>query len=512
MKKLLEIKNLSISFGKQQLVRDISFDIRQGRITALVGESGSGKSITAKSITGLLDNARYSDSTRIIYHGKNAPRTLLEGNSPAADMVHIRGRDISMIFQEPISALNPVHNIGRQIAEAISLHNPSLTRDEVRSRVLQLIHDVGLDAIKHRLRDYPHQFSGGQCQRIMIAMAIANNPRLLIADEPTTALDVSVQERVLSLLKDLSRTRNLAMLFITHDLDIVRDMADDVLVMKDGEIVECGSVREVFDNPQHEYTRMLMNATITSTRPPYDRKNPRDILQIRALNVTFPAPRSIFSRKREEFHAVRDISLTLKNGMSLGIVGESGSGKTTTALAIMRLIKSTGNIIFNGTDISQLSNREMRKIRADMQIVFQDPHGSLNPRMNIGDIMREGLRLHNPSMSASDITVRIRGALGDVRMEGDILHRYPHQFSGGQKQRINIARALSLRPSLLVLDEPTSALDVSTQAEIVSILKEMQEKRDMSYIMISHDLRVVRSLCHEVIIMKTDGDENHSRP
>jgi len=476
-------------------VHNVSFDVHAGETVAIVGESGSGKSVTALSTVSLLpDNAVITgDATYLGEQMLGAEQKTLR---------RIRGNDISFIFQEPMTSLNPLHTIEKQVAESLALHQ-RITGAKARARILELLKKVGIDNPETRLEAYPHQLSGGQRQRIMIAMALANKPDLLIADEPTTALDVTIQAQILELLANLQRREGMGMLFITHDLNIVRRISDRVCVMQNGEIVESGPTKDIFDNPQHDYTRKLLAAGAAGQPAPLP-TDARTVLSVEDLRVWFPIKRGILRRTVGHIKAVNQASFTINAGETLGIVGESGSGKTTIALAILRLISSEGAIRFQGQDIAALKNAQMRPLRKDIQIVFQDPFGSLSPRMTVEQIIAEGLGVHEveTGQNTRQLVVDI---LREVGLDPAMMERYPHEFSGGQRQRIAIARAMILRPGLLVLDEPTSALDMTVQSQIVDLLRELQEKHRLAYLFISHDLKVVRALSHKVLVMK-DGD------
>ncbi|WP_296989332.1 ABC transporter ATP-binding protein [Thalassospira sp. UBA1131] len=493
---LLAIRDLAVKFADVTAVKDVSFTLDRGETMALVGESGSGKSVTALSILQLLPYPRASHpSGSIIFDGQEMvgakERTLRK----------IRGNRISMIFQEPMTSLNPLHNIEKQVGEVLLLHK-GLRGAKARARILELLELVGIPDPASRLKALPHELSGGQRQRVMIAMALANEPELLIADEPTTALDVTIQAQILELLKDLQSKLGMALLLITHDLQIVQKMAQTVCVMKDGEIVEAGQARALFDDPKHDYTKKLLSA-VPSGEAPALPENATELLETSNIHVQFPIGRKgILGRPDHYLNAVDQISLTLKQGETLGIVGESGSGKTTLAMAILRLLKSTGDIRFAGQDIRDFSGADLRKLRRDMQVVFQDPFGSLSPRMSIAQIVGEGLEIHAPDLSQAEREARIAEALDEVDLPQNAMDRYPHEFSGGQRQRISIARALVLKPRFIVLDEPTSALDMSVQAQIVELLRDLQARHKMAYLFISHDLRVVRALSHRVMVMK----------
>jgi microcin C transport system ATP-binding protein len=496
---LLAVKDLSVAFrqgGTTTLAVDhVSFSLHKGETLALVGESGSGKSVSALSILKLLAYPAASHpSGEIWFKGEN----LLDHDE--ADLRRVRGNDITMIFQEPMTSLNPLHTVERQIGEILELHQ-GLTGAAAQARVVELLGKVGIRDPKTRLQDYPHQLSGGQRQRVMIAMALANNPELLIADEPTTALDVTVQAQILKLLKDLQAEFGMALLLITHDLGIVRHMADSVCVMQKGKVVEQGSAKALFANPQHPYTRMLLAAEPKGSAPPAQ-PGAEVVAEARNLKVWFPVKRGFLRRTTGHIKAVDGLDVQVKAGQTLAIVGESGSGKTTLGLAMMRLISSQGDILFRGKRIDGLRNREMRPLRKDMQIVFQDPFGSLSPRMSIVQIVEEGLRIQHPQLSAAERRERVAQSLSEVGLDPSAMDRYPHEFSGGQRQRIAIARALALDPKFIMLDEPTSALDMSVQAQVVDLLRNLQKKHDLAYLFISHDLKVVRALANDVIVMR----------
>jgi microcin C transport system ATP-binding protein len=497
---VLSVRDLRIEFpGHGQAVaavRGIDFDIMPGEILALVGESGSGKSATALSILDLLPpDSRARASGSIQYQG-----TELVG-APQSALRQLRSNRIGMIFQEPMTSLNPIHQIGRQVVEVLRTHQPGSYKILI-AKTLDLLHQVGIPDPERRMASYPHELSGGQRQRVMIAMAIANQPDLLIADEPTTALDVTVQAQILDLLREMRERLGMAILLITHDLGIVRTMADRVAVMRQGEIVETANAATLFSEPKHPYTRMLLAAEPKG--PPLAvRPNAPEVLCGRDIQVRFPIRSGVFRRISGHVQAVAGIDLSVRAGETLGIVGESGSGKTTLGLALLRLLPSTGVISFQGRDLEPLKPSQMRELRRRMQIVFQDPYGSLSPRMTVGDIIGEGLRAHRIAMGGE--RERLVGeALAEVGLDTEMRHRYPHEFSGGQRQRIAIARAMVLRPNLVVLDEPTSALDRSVQAQIVDLLRDLQARHGLAYVFISHDLRVVRALASEVLVMR-DG-------
>ncbi len=495
---LLTVENLTIAFRQDgQLtpaVHGVSFTVDRGETVALVGESGSGKSVTALSTVSLLgDSAEVSGSVR--YDGQEMI------GAPARLLRKVRGNDISFIFQEPMTSLNPLHTLEKQLAESLALHQ-GLTGDAARARIIELLTEVGVRDAESRLGAYPHQLSGGQRQRVMIAMALANEPDILIADEPTTALDVTIQAQILDLLAEL-KSRDMGLLFITHDLTIVQRIADKVCVMKDGYIVEAGPTAEVFANPQHAYTRKLLGAQAVGRPDPVPEDAPV-IVETENLRVWFPIQKGFLKKTVGYVKAVNDASISVRAGETLGIVGESGSGKTTLALAIMRLIGSDGRITFCGEDVNRWSTRKLRRRRADMQIVFQDPYGSLSPRMTCAEIIAEGLGVHgNPD--GRPVRDLVGEVLDEVEMPRNSMDRYPHEFSGGQRQRIAIARAMILRPKLLVLDEPTSALDMTVQVQIVDLLRRLQVKYGLAYLFISHDLTVVRAMSHKIIVMK-QGD------
>ena len=496
---LLQVRDLSVAFrteeGVSEVVHRVSFDLETGRTLALVGESGSGKSVSAMSVLQLLPYPLASHpSGSILFDGMEmvgASEEVLRG---------VRGNRVSVIFQEPMTSLNPLHTVRRQIGEILEVHR-GVTGAAADRRILELLDLVGIRDAEKRLDSWPHQLSGGQRQRVMIAMALANEPDLLIADEPTTALDVTIQAQILQLLQELQQRLGMAMLFITHDLGVVRKMAHDVCVMTDGEIVEQGPTERVFETPQHAYTRHLLASE------PKGRPGARDaaapaLMECDGLKVWFPIKAGVFRRTIDHVKAVDDISLTVRRGHTVGVVGESGSGKTTLGLALLRLISSDGPIRFEGENIDGLTFKLLRERRADMQIVFQDPFSSLSPRLSIGEIVEEGLRVHRPDLEREDRRAAVARALGEVDLPPDCLDRYPHEFSGGQRQRISIARALVLKPRFLVLDEPTSALDMSVQAQIVELLRDLQARHDLAYLFISHDLKVVRALADEVVVMR----------
>lgn len=498
---LLDVKDLSVAFkqgGRSFLAVDhVSFAINKGETLALVGESGSGKSVSALSILKLLPYPAASHpSGQILFKGQD----LLTASEP--NLRSVRGRAITMIFQEPMTSLNPLHSVEKQIGEILELHQ-NIKGQKARDMIVGLLEKVGIRDAVSRLQAYPHQLSGGQRQRVMIAMALANKPDLLIADEPTTALDVTVQAQILKLLKDLQNEFGMALLLITHDLGIVRNMADQVCVMQKGKIVEAGAAQKVFADPQHDYTKMLLAAEPKGQPPKADLTAPT-IIETKNLKVWFPIKQGFFRKTTGHIKAVDGLDLTLRVGQTLGIVGESGSGKTTTGLAIMRLISSQGEISYGGQRIDGFKSSQMRPLRKDMQVVFQDPYGSLSPRLSILQIVEEGLMIQQPNMKAAQRRENVEQALTEVGLDPNHMDRFPHEFSGGQRQRIAIARALVLQPKFIMLDEPTSALDMSVQAQVVDLLRALQVKYGLSYLFISHDLKVVRALANEVIVMR-DG-------
>jgi microcin C transport system ATP-binding protein len=496
---LLQIRDLSVSFdtpgGEVQAVRHLSLDINKGETVALVGESGSGKSVTALSILQLLPYppARHPSGS-IRFEGQEVV------GAPEPVLRRVRGNRIAMIFQEPMTSLNPLHTIEKQVSEVLFVHK-ALGRAAAHARTLELLRLVGLRQAEQRLGAYPHQLSGGERQRVMIAMALANEPDLLIADEPTTALDVTIQAQILTLLKRLQAQFGMALLLITHDLTIVRKIAGRVCVMTQGEIVENGPTAEIFAQPRHAYTRHLMEAE-PKGQPLAAPADAPAVMAAQDVKVWFPIKGGLLRRTVDYLKAVDGISVTVREGHTVGIVGESGSGKTTLGLALLRLLRSEGGIQFRGRDIQGLASKTLRPLRREFQVVFQDPYGSLSPRMSVGQIIEEGLRVHGLGRDAGERRAMIDQVLREVGLDPDIQDRYPHEFSGGQRQRIAIARAMVLRPRFVVLDEPTSALDMSVQAQIVDLLRELQARHRLAYLFISHDLRVVRALSSEVIVMR----------
>ena len=491
---LLSVQDLAVAFNGRRVVEGVTFTVNPGETVALVGESGSGKSVTALSILRLLASAGANPEGRITLDGTE----VLAADEAA--LHRLRGGVAGMVFQEPMTSLNPLHSIGRQVGEAITLHRP-LRGAALEAEVIAALERAGLPNAKERLGAYPHQLSGGQRQRVMIAAALANDPKLLIADEPTTALDVTIQAQILELIAQLKARTGMAVLFITHDLAIVRRHAQRVVVMKDGRVVEQGETASLFADPQHPYTRMLL-ATEPRGRPAPVPADAPTVLEADGIHVGFPIRRGLLRRQVGEVKAVQGVSLTLRAGETLGVVGESGSGKTTLGMALLRLEASRGLIRFEGRDIAGLDRSAMRPLRARMQVVFQDPYGSLSPRMSAGEIVGEGLLVHEPGLRAAEREARVATALTEVGLDPAVMGRYPHEFSGGQRQRLAIARALVLKPRLLVLDEPTSALDVSVQAQVVELLRGLQAKHGLAYLFISHDLKVVRAMAHRIAVMR----------
>jgi microcin C transport system ATP-binding protein len=495
---LVDVRNLAVRFGEGEAASDavkgVSFHISKGEIVALVGESGSGKTLSALSILQLLPGGATHPTGEIRFGGKDILKL------PSPQLRDIRGGKISVVFQEPMTSLNPVHTIEKQVGEIMKLHQ-GLSDGEARARVIELLTKVGLTDPEKRLGSYPHQLSGGQRQRVMIAMALANNPDLLIADEPTTALDVTIQAQILELLKKLQRESGMAMLLITHDLGIVRRMADRMYVMNQGEVVEEGKTDAVFEAPQHTYTRHLLSAE-PKGKPPAARPDAPVVLETQNLRVWFPIKRGLLQRTVDHVKAVDGLSLKLRAGETVAVVGESGSGKTTLGLALLRLISSQGPIAYVGNRIDAFDSKAMRPLRREMQVVFQDPYGSLSPRLSVGQIIEEGLTIQHKGMPSGERRTRVGAALKEVGLNPDWQDRYPHEFSGGQRQRIAIARAMVLKPKFVLLDEPTSALDVSVQAHIVDLLRELQQTHGLAYLFISHDLKVVRALSNYILVLK----------
>ena len=526
MTTLLTIQNLSITFADVTVVNDVSLAVAKGEIVAIVGESGSGKSLTAQSILQLLPgNAAISgsiyldggitpippDAAQRFGMEPYAARTKAKVDTKqnllqldARSISAIRGKRIGMIFQEPMTALNPLHTIDRQIIEPYVIHQRIKGQSaKAKARLKELYEVVGLSHLLERGKLYPHQLSGGERQRAMIAMAIANDPELLIADEPTTALDVTLQYQILRLLKKLQQERQMGMIFITHDLLAVKEIADRVIVMRAGAIVEQNMTEHLFASPQHDYTKMLLAAAPSGVAAPIA-ANAAEVLRAENVSVRFPVKSPVLRRTLRHITAIEHVNFTLRAGETLGVVGESGSGKSSLANALLRLIPSEGPIVLLGQRIDGLNTRDMRPLRAEMQLVFQDPYGSLNPRMTVEDIVAEGLKMHarTQGMSVQAIAVAVEDMLCEVGLDSSIKHRYPHEFSGGQRQRIAIARAMILKPKLVILDEPTSALDLSVQRQVLELLKKLQKENDIAYVFISHDLRVIRSVAHQVMVLK----------
>ncbi len=503
---LLSVRDLSVAFTQGGLtstaVDHISFDVAKGETVALVGESGSGKSVSALSVLKLLPYPSASHPSGQILFGDENLLTKSE-----QELRKVRGNRITMIFQEPMTSLNPLHTIEQQVVEVLALHQ-GMRDKPARERTLQLFREVGIRDPEKRLDAYPHQLSGGQRQRVMIAMALANEPELLIADEPTTALDVTVQAQILELLDRLKTKNGMSMLFITHDLGIVRKIADRVCVMTKGKIVETGPTKEIFNNPQHEYTRHLLAAE-PKGRPPTVDTSAKTVMTGRNMKVWFPIKQGFFRKTVDHVKAVDGIDIDVRAGQTVGVVGESGSGKTTLGLALCRMISSKGKIDFNGKEIDELSFSDMRPLRRELQIVFQDPFGSLSPRMSAAEIIAEGLGIHEPSLPVDEKDLRVVDVMKEVGLDPEARHRYPHEFSGGQRQRIAIARAMVLKPRFVMLDEPTSALDMSVQAQVVDLLRALQAKHNLAYLFISHDLKVIRALANEVIVMRNGRIVEH---
>ena len=498
---LLSINNLEVAFGLDSepltsVVCDISFDIFPGQKLALVGESGSGKSVTAHSILQLHDRRQtHYLNGNIEFNGNN----LLSFDEDK--MRKVRGQDIAMIFQEPMTALNPVYRIGDQLVESLIIHK-NMSRDHARKHMIELLDRTGIIEPEKRFDAYPHMLSGGQRQRVMIAMALACQPRLLIADEPTTALDVTIQAQIIELLEDLQKEFGMAVLMITHDLNMVKRFADYVCVMKEGEIVEKNNIDDLFSKTQHSYTQKLLNSQPGNLVRNIDLSNESELLKANNIRCYFPVKAGFFNRKIGDVKAVDNVSLTLKTSETLGIVGESGSGKTTLGMCLLQLQKYDGQITFKGQSITGLTQKELRPLRKDIQVVFQDPFSSLSPRMNIKQIIEEGLKIHFPELCSEEREIKIKNILHEVGLDEEMLTRYPHEFSGGQRQRIAIARVVVLEPKLILLDEPTSALDVSVQKQVLTLLSELQQKHNISYLFITHDLRVIRAMSHNVIVMQ----------
>ena len=498
---LLRVENLNVYFDLHDqtvhAVRGISFKVARGETLALVGESGSGKSVTSMSVMRLLDEkmTRYGKDSRITFEGTS----ILDAD--AKTLRNLRGGRIAFIFQEPMTSLNPFMRIGRQLMEAALLHNKDWNRAEARKRVLELLQRVGIREAERRMKQYPHEFSGGEIQRVMIAMALINNPDLLIADEPTTALDVTIQAEILDLLHDLQKQMGMAIIFITHDLGLAEHYSKTVCVMRHGEIVERGKIKQVFAEPKHEYTRELIHSIPTGVREPV-KGDPDVLIDAKDVRVEFVLEKSFFGKPTKVFKAVKGLNVKIRRGETLGIVGESGSGKSTFGKAVMQMLPYNGEISFEGRNLRDFSKEEARRLKAERQIVFQDPYGSLSPRLTVGEIVGEGLSIHQPQLSKKERIERVLDVLNEVSLPTSALNRYPHEFSGGQRQRIAIARAVILRPKFILLDEPTSALDRSVQVKVVELLCDLQDKYGLTYMFISHDLSVVRAVSNNVIVMQ----------
>lgn len=503
MQEILSVNNLSINICSShasgelnKIVKNVNLSVNKASVTAIIGQSGSGKSLTALSIMGLLpSSANFSVSGEIIFDGK------IVNNLSENQLAKLRGNDCSMIFQEPLTSLNPLHTIEKQICETLEVHQ-DLSKEMQLKRLDELLDMVELENLKERKNAYPHQLSGGQRQRVMIAMALACNPKLLIADEPTTALDVTVQKEILTLLKKLQSKTNMAILLISHNLEVVKNFADTIYIMNQGEIVEHGLTKNIFETPQHDYTKKLLETVLNSEKL-NENLEQKEVLSIEHLQVAFDLQKNLFGKVIKKFVAVDDFSFSLNKGETLGIVGESGSGKTSLVMAILRLIKSNGKIVFNNQRIDNISQSQMRHLRKEIQVVFQDPFSSLNPRMTIMQIIAEGLKSHGLFKNKQDIKEKVISCLDEVGLDGiNILNRYPHEFSGGQRQRIAIARAIILEPELIILDEPTSALDLFSQSQIIKLLVKLQKNRKVSYMIISHDLHVIKAISHKIVVMK----------
>ncbi len=493
---ILDVTDLSVRFGATDAVQGVSFHVDRGEVVALVGESGSGKSVSALSVLQLLNYPAASHPSGSIRLNDKE----MIGASPA-DLLIARGGEVGMIFQEPMTSLNPLHKVGRQIGETLRVHR-GLSKSEARERAYKLLEQVQLPDPEARLAAYPHQLSGGQRQRVMIAMALANEPGLLIADEPTTALDVTIQANILDLLRELNQNLDMAILMISHDLEVVRHMAHRVYVMTDGQVVEHGPTEQIFEAPEHPYTQHLLQSRPSGVPRPVD-SGAETVLTARQLRVAYDISKGWFGRS-DQFVAVKELDLEVRAGETVGVVGESGSGKTSLGLAVLRLIKSEGTIAYLGNTISALPARELKSMRRNLQMVFQDPYGSLSPRLTLREIVAEGLIVHE-KLTPEEVDERVAEALTEVGMDPAWMDRYPHEFSGGQRQRISLARAQVLKPHFIVLDEPTSALDMSVQSQIVELLRELQQNHNLAYLFISHDLAVVRAVSHRIIVMK-DGN------
>lgn len=496
--KLLSVQNLNISIGSQLLVKGVSFDIQKGQVLCLVGESGSGKSLTSSSVIGLLPETAQVTADEMLFEGHD----LMVMDEESRRL--LRGQDISMIFQEPMTALNPVMTVGAQVAEVFEVHT-KLSKKEIYAKVIELFKKVQIPEPERRFYDYPFQMSGGQRQRVMIAMALAMSPKLLIADEPTTALDVTVQGEILKLIHDLKDDMGMAVLFITHDFGVVQEMADHVAVMKDGEIVEQGTVKQVMEKPKHDYTKKLLAAMPGLLKKKKKAVKEDIFLKVDNLQKVFQVKEGGFFGKTKEFKALKGVSFTMNKGETVGVVGESGCGKSTLSRCLVRLYElDGGEVTFNGVPTSNFKNNSLKAMRKDMQMVFQDPYSSLNPRMKVGRAIAEGLLAHK-AMPKADIRPFVESLLEDVGLPKDAYDRYPHQFSGGQRQRIGIARALALRPALIIADEAVSALDVSVQKQVLDLMADLKKKYNLSYLFVSHDLRVISQISDRVLVMK-DGE------
>ncbi len=512
MDKIISIKNLTIAFDKNnEVVKNINIDFIRGKTTAIVGESGSGKTLSALSILKLLPTNAVIKNGKILYKNIDILSLTLK------EIEKIRGNKISTIFQEPMTSLNPLHTINKQIEEIIINHNQISSKD-AKNKTIELLNEVGLEEISKRHKVYPYELSGGQRQRVMIAMSIANQPDVLIADEPTTALDVTVQTQIIDLLKDLQKKLGMTLIFISHDLSLVKKISDYVFVMKNGKIIENETNRKIFNDPQHDYTKELISIQDSKKLNKFYEKN--EILKIENLKVWYPIKKGLLRTTTDYVKAVNNLNLVLYKGESIGIVGESGSGKSSVILAILKLIESTGKIMINNKEISQLSYKQTLRMRKDIQIVFQDPYSSLSPRMNVEEIISEGLQIHYPKISNEEKVYKQKDILSKVGLDySQCIEKYPHEFSGGQRQRIAIARALILEPKILILDEPTSALDVTIQKQIINLLNELQDKLKLSYIFISHDMKVIKALCNKIYVLKNgivieynDSDKIFSNP
>ena len=495
MEKIIIIKNLNIAFNhNKEVIKNINLEIFKGKTTAIVGESGSGKTISALSILKLIPNSAKITAGEIFFKNKNI--LSLRNN----EIQKIRGNKISTIFQEPMTSLNPLHTINKQIEEIILTHN-KISRNDAKNKTIDLLKEVGLQDIAKRPKIYPYELSGGQRQRVMIAMSIANNPDLIIADEPTTALDVTIQMQILDLLIDLQKKFGMTLLFISHDLSVIKKMADFIYVMKDGEIIENGTRDKIFNRAEKKYTKELILSQ--SKKKIYFNKSANVVLEVKNLDVWYPIKKGLLKKTIDHVKAINKISFNLKEGESLGIVGESGSGKTSLILAILKLIKSKGKIFINNKNINLYSNTEILKLRKEIQIIFQDPFSSLSPRMNVEEIISEGLNIHYTKLSENEKKSKLKDVLNKVGLNYfDCIEKFPHEFSGGQRQRIAIARALILEPKILILDEPTSALDITIQNQIIDLLNELQQKLFLSYIFISHDMKVIQSVADRIIVLK----------